>query len=381
MTPTAHVARPASAEQVHSAHTNPVWAVRDARHPLVRGQCKLVLILLASRMNTLDDEAWPTIDTLAEDAGIGQTITKRAIAELVAAGVLVRRVTKTKTGRRNHYRIAFNVLLGSTVDQSHVRPTPSVTRPTDGSDTPMTDGSVTRPTKKIPSKQQVEDTVERDHARPSTVEDPIATTPQADRNAVGIELARKLGRERCQVARTILTKIDRGEPVNVSAKQLSALQDHADGLGTNDTEPKTPRTTQPIDPDMDKFLAIWARCREPLYGGGYVGKAQDARNPKVRDLLAAAKDATTHEPRATWQEFAEEWFEQYLDDTYWTGAGHPLAACSTRDANYIIPRALRARLAAARQANDTAKQPRKLPPNPLRDKLMAQAGEPFAAVA
>ncbi len=89
---------------------HPVWLVRDARNPSLTFGHKAILFALASRMTSVDDRPWPSIDTVAADAGGGTSQTKVLLGELVAWTVIDRGQAEKASGRRNAYGINFEVL-------------------------------------------------------------------------------------------------------------------------------------------------------------------------------------------------------------------------------------------------------------------------------
>jgi hypothetical protein len=132
---------------------NPVWAVRDARNPALTFSHKAVLYALASRLRSSTDKAFPSVVTLADDAGGCQSQTKVLLSELVAWQVLSKEVELDGRGRHNVYSINFEELARTEpYDAPARRPRPwgskrvaSAAPPAPGSVAPPAEGSASAP--------------------------------------------------------------------------------------------------------------------------------------------------------------------------------------------------------------------------------------------
>lgn len=71
--------------------------VRDLRQPDIRGPAKAVLLVLALRADQTGC-CWPSVETVAQDAGLSVTATKQALRHLVALG-LISRQTRSRGAR------------------------------------------------------------------------------------------------------------------------------------------------------------------------------------------------------------------------------------------------------------------------------------------
>lgn len=91
--------------QSHSRRAD--WIIRDVDHPALGCEEKSVLYALASRMPTLDAEVWPSLSTIASNAGVSESVAGGVMRWLRAVGILVEvnvdRPSKT-------YRVNFDRL-------------------------------------------------------------------------------------------------------------------------------------------------------------------------------------------------------------------------------------------------------------------------------
>lgn len=91
--------------QSHSRRAD--WIIRDVDHPALGCEEKSVLYALASRMPTLDAEVWPSLPTIASNAGVSESVAGGVMRWLRAVGILVEvnvdRPSKT-------YRVNFDRL-------------------------------------------------------------------------------------------------------------------------------------------------------------------------------------------------------------------------------------------------------------------------------
>ena len=73
----------------------------------VKGNRLLVLIYLRSRANK-SDRCWPSIETIAEDLGLGSRTAKRALADLESLGLILRLRDRSDSGQweRTVYQVA-----------------------------------------------------------------------------------------------------------------------------------------------------------------------------------------------------------------------------------------------------------------------------------
>jgi hypothetical protein len=72
-----------------SASFLPIHFVRDIKHPLFRAEEKAVLFAIASRMRDRNATAWPTLETIASDAGVNKDTAMSVVKWALAIGVLV----------------------------------------------------------------------------------------------------------------------------------------------------------------------------------------------------------------------------------------------------------------------------------------------------
>lgn len=86
----------------------PNWMLRD---PSIDRNVKMVYIVMSGRVNRYK-VCWPSQQSIADDAGISVATVKRAIAQMVALGILTVSVQKHATGRRNVYRLHIHPFYG-----------------------------------------------------------------------------------------------------------------------------------------------------------------------------------------------------------------------------------------------------------------------------
>lgn len=72
-----------------SASFLPSHFVRDIKHPLFKAEEKAVLFAIASRMRDRNATAWPTLETIASDAGVNKDTAMSVVKWALAIGVLV----------------------------------------------------------------------------------------------------------------------------------------------------------------------------------------------------------------------------------------------------------------------------------------------------
>lgn len=79
----------------------PNWMLRD---PAIGPYSKLVYAYLQSRADD-DGIVFPSQRLVSDELGIGLNSVKRALDDLEDRQLLIRRVERTPTGRRNRYRL------------------------------------------------------------------------------------------------------------------------------------------------------------------------------------------------------------------------------------------------------------------------------------
>lgn len=100
------------------SHKASYWAItRDGLHPTQ----KLTLMALADCHNSQTDECFPSQDTLSRVVNVSRATINRALDELEARGLIVRRTVRGIDGRqqRTHYELRFRA--GETVSQNETR--------------------------------------------------------------------------------------------------------------------------------------------------------------------------------------------------------------------------------------------------------------------
>lgn len=110
-----------SPSQVH-----PVILVREFRHPEVGGAEQLVLFALASRMQTIDSDVWPSIPTIAEDTRSSESTARRAVHRLIELGILVEQPANR---RSRTFRLHLTTGVNLTGHPSNLTPSQGDTDP------------------------------------------------------------------------------------------------------------------------------------------------------------------------------------------------------------------------------------------------------------
>jgi len=103
-------------------------AIRDLRAPGLRAFEKVVLFILAARLNVERGYAWPSLRRLGADAGMGETAVRRVLRALQAMGLI--RV-EAQRGSPNRYWIIDDAISGGPRDadpSSETRPVVRVAR-------------------------------------------------------------------------------------------------------------------------------------------------------------------------------------------------------------------------------------------------------------
>ncbi len=171
------------------------WEVRDARNVSLTFAHKSVLMVLASRINAPDEEAFPSVETLAADAGGAERQTKTLLTDLITWGVLRKRVETHRGGRRNRYTIDFGVLAQTAPYAPIARPSRhspfgkpdgSGNALPDGSGNALPDGSGNALPEKIPSEAATRSYQEK-------LPSPPATQAVVDRAPVRVAVAEPAG--------------------------------------------------------------------------------------------------------------------------------------------------------------------------------------------
>jgi hypothetical protein len=96
----------------------PTHIIRDLRHPAIGASEKAILYSLADRMRVSTDGVWPTMQTIAGDAGLCESACRRIVRWLAANGVIVETVDAYRGKVR---RIDFERLAALPTDAA--RPT------------------------------------------------------------------------------------------------------------------------------------------------------------------------------------------------------------------------------------------------------------------
>jgi DNA-binding MarR family transcriptional regulator len=86
----------------------PNWLLRD---PAVDRNVKMVYLVLSGRVGR-NRVCWPSQVTIANEAGVSVPTVKRTIPRMVEMGLLSVEVERTKSGRRNLYRLHVHPFYG-----------------------------------------------------------------------------------------------------------------------------------------------------------------------------------------------------------------------------------------------------------------------------
>lgn len=141
--------------QSHSRRAD--WIIRDVDHPALGSEEKSVLFALASRMPTLDSEVWPSLPTIASNAGVSESVAGGVMRWLRAVGILVEvnvdRPSKT-------YRVNFDRLCSLPNDiekrckgKSKTRKAPAE-EPAPGDDTAQDSSGARHQSTVVPAQRQ-----------------------------------------------------------------------------------------------------------------------------------------------------------------------------------------------------------------------------------
>jgi hypothetical protein len=88
--------------------------------PQVKGATRAVLRVLAQHANA-GGWSWPSVATIAYEAGVGRRTAQRVLARLIALGVIADVITYPKPGRShvNKYRLGPRAGLARRVQRPH----------------------------------------------------------------------------------------------------------------------------------------------------------------------------------------------------------------------------------------------------------------------
>jgi hypothetical protein len=98
----------------------PTHLVRDLKHKAFGAEERIVLFVLADRMKSTEDAAWPKVETIASNCGISERTARDVISWLLDIGVLLVHRSENDTGGVRALKIDF-VRLGSLPDNTQRR--------------------------------------------------------------------------------------------------------------------------------------------------------------------------------------------------------------------------------------------------------------------
>lgn len=111
-----------------TAQASPSIAVRDLRIKLAPNE-RLVLYALASRMQSLNSEVWPSMSTIADDTSLSESTARRVVHRLMKTGILVEQINDRRT---RTFRLVLPIPVTVTGQPSTMEPLHGDTYPSHG---------------------------------------------------------------------------------------------------------------------------------------------------------------------------------------------------------------------------------------------------------
>lgn len=111
-----------------TAQVSPSIAVRNLRIKLTPNE-RLVLYALASRMQSLNSEVWPSVPTIADDTSLSESTARRAVHRLMETGILVEQSNDRRT---RTFRLVLPAPVTVTGQPSTIKPLHGDTNPSHG---------------------------------------------------------------------------------------------------------------------------------------------------------------------------------------------------------------------------------------------------------
>ena len=85
----------------------PTHIIRELKHKAFGAEERIVLFVLADRMKTTDDCAWPKVETIASNCGISERTARDVISWLIGIGVVLVHRSENDTGGARALKIDF----------------------------------------------------------------------------------------------------------------------------------------------------------------------------------------------------------------------------------------------------------------------------------